>query len=71
MNANESCHGDTEAIHSFGGLANTGSALNIRVYLRLTAFSRFITRELFVDHWGIGRLSFLYTHEAIVPEIER
>jgi hypothetical protein len=24
----------------FGGLANTGSALNIRVYLRLTAFSR-------------------------------
>ncbi|HWR88458.1 MAG TPA: hypothetical protein VN277_08570, partial [Acidiferrobacterales bacterium] len=26
----------------FGGLANTGSALNIRVYLRLTAFSRFI-----------------------------
>ncbi|HJX18219.1 MAG TPA: hypothetical protein VJ437_08485 [Acidiferrobacterales bacterium] len=24
----------TEAMHSFGGLVNTGSALNIRVYLR-------------------------------------
>ena len=40
MNANESCRGCTEAIHPFGGLANTGGALNIRVYLRLTAFSR-------------------------------
>src|SRR4030067_471499 len=27
-------------IHPLGGPANTGSAMNIRVYLRLTAFSR-------------------------------
>jgi hypothetical protein len=40
VNANESCRGCTEAIHPFAGLANTGSALNICVYLRLTAFSR-------------------------------
>src|SRR4030067_296365 len=37
MNANESHHGCTEAIHPFGGLANTGSALNSRVYLRSSA----------------------------------
>src|SRR4030042_2501270 len=34
MNADESCHGCTGAIHPYGGLANTGSALNIHVYLR-------------------------------------
>src|SRR4030065_1467872 len=33
MNANESCHGCTEAIALIGGLANSGSAMNIRVYL--------------------------------------
>src|SRR4030065_840744 len=42
MNADESCHGGTEVIHPFGGLANTGSALNIRVHLHLTVFSRII-----------------------------
>jgi len=37
MNADESCHGDTEAIHILGGPANNDSALNIRVYLRSSA----------------------------------
>src|SRR4030067_497127 len=43
MNAKDPCHGCTEAIHPFGGLANTGCALNIRVHLRLTGFSRIIS----------------------------
>jgi hypothetical protein len=33
INANEPCPGCAEAIHPLEGLANTGSALNIRVYL--------------------------------------
>ena len=37
MNADESCHGCTSGIHPFGGPANTGSASNIRVYLRSSA----------------------------------
>jgi len=37
MNANESYRLCAETIHPFGGLANTGSALNIRVYLRSSA----------------------------------
>jgi hypothetical protein len=32
-------------MHPFGGLANTGSALNICVHLRLTAFSRIKNRD--------------------------
>jgi hypothetical protein len=37
MQMNRAIEG-TEAIHPFAELANTGSALNIRVYLRLTVF---------------------------------
>jgi hypothetical protein len=37
MNADESCHGDTEAMHILGGPENNASALNIRVYLRSSA----------------------------------
>src|SRR3989337_2394584 len=37
MHANESGHGCTEAVHPSGGPANTGSALNIHVYLRSSA----------------------------------
>jgi hypothetical protein len=40
--ADESCRVCTEVSHPFGGPANTGSPLNIRVHLRLTAFSRII-----------------------------
>src|SRR4030065_2380723 len=38
MDADESCCGCTEVIHPFGGLANTGGALNFCVHLRLTVF---------------------------------
>jgi hypothetical protein len=41
MNADDSCHGCTETIHQFGGLVNTGSALNIRVHLRSSAANCF------------------------------
>src|SRR4030065_458546 len=46
MNANESYRLCAETIHPFGGLANTGSALNIRVYLRSSAADCF-----FQDEW--------------------
>jgi len=38
MNADESCQAGNAAIHPIVGQANTGSALNIRVYLRSSAF---------------------------------
>src|SRR4030065_2041490 len=39
----EPCHGCTEAIRPFGGLANTGSALGVQVHLRSSAANRFFT----------------------------
>ena len=47
MNADASRHGGTAVIHPFAGLANTGSALNIRVHLRLTAFFRIKSLSVF------------------------
>ena len=41
INANESRRLYAETIHPIGGLANTGSALNIRVYLRSSAADYF------------------------------
>jgi hypothetical protein len=49
MKTDESCHGCTAAIHPFGGLANTGSALNNHAYLRSSVADCFFQDYFFLS----------------------